>query len=712
VQRFQVEPAESAREEPFIARNIEATRFALGMDEVTPRTFEYDPALTSEEVEGSLNTVENVRLLDPGIVDDTFQELQGFRGFYSFRDIDVDRYMIEGRPTQVVLSARELRSEGLPNRSWESENVAFTHGYGLAVAPANEVDSQGEPRFMVGDIPAINVTEEPNLDLENPGLYFGEGLGGYAVVGAERDEVNYEGDADTRGLTRYIDEGGTGGVEVSGTGLQGFARRAAFALRFGEPNLLISGQVKDTSRILYVRDVRQRAAKVAPFLNLDSDPYPVILDGRVTWVLDGYTTTTRFPYAQRADTVSLEDGSGLRGDFNYVRNSVKVAIDAIDGDVTYWVIDPDDPLIAAYRKIFPTLFSDNPPPELVEHFRYPEDLFRVQTNMWGRYRLGDPSQFYDGGAAWDVSQDPGTRIAETTTETVEDEEGVLREVQSRIDPQYLLLKLPGDDAESFLLFRPFVPVRQEGEGNTASQARRNLTGFMVARSDPENYGKLEVFDVSSAVGAVRGPVQFDAEAQANAEIARQISLLNQQGSQVEAGNLLLIPIENSLVYVRPLYVAAAGGNVRFPRLQQVIVGVGDRVEMRPTFEEALDAVVPGLALSAEAETPTTPELPSEGETPGTDDGETPSGEPELPADVLDLLGQARLAFERADAALASGDLADYADAVDEARALLLQAELRLREIQGLPPPAAEGTTPPTTAPAATTEPEGGAASEA
>jgi uncharacterized membrane protein (UPF0182 family) len=255
-----------------------------------------------------------------------------------------------------------------------------------------------------------------------------------------------------------------------------------------------------------------------------------------------------------------------------------------------------------------------------------------------------------------------------------------------------------------------VPVRQEGEGNTASQARRNLTGFMVARSDPGNYGQLEVFDVSSAAGAVRGPVQFDAEAQANAEIARQISLLNQQGSQVEAGNLLLIPIENSLVYVRPLYVAAAGGNVRFPRLQQVIVGVGDRVEMRPTFDEALDAVVPGLALADEAETPT-PELPSEEEPPETDGGETPAA-PELPADVLDLLEQSRLAFERADAALASGDLADYAEAVDEARQLLLQAELRLREVEGLPPPGSEGTTPPTTVPAATTEPEGGAASEA
>jgi len=684
VQRVRVEPSESAREEPYIERNIEATRFAMGIDAVEERTFQYEPDLDRATLTANRDSVENVRLLDPGIVVDTFEELESFRGFYDFRDVDVDRYMIDGRLTQVVVSTRELDRGGLPNRSWESEYLAFTHGYGVVAAPANRVTTAGEPVFVVSDIPVETRDDAPSLELDRPGIYHGEGVGGYAIVGAERSEVNFESDLGDRELIRYVEEGGEGGVDVSGTGLDGLARRAAFALRFAQPNLLISGQIKDDSKILYMRDVRERVEKVAPFLALDADPYPVVVDGRVTWVLDAYTTTDRFPYAQRAETVGLADGSGLAGGFNYIRNSVKATVDAIDGDVTLWVVDDEDPLVQAYEKIFPALFAHDPPDELVAHFRYPEDLFKVQTNMWGRYRLDDPDQFYDGTAGWDVAQDPGTRIAEQATETVTDEQGIARTIQARIDPQYLLLRLPGDSEASFLMFRPFVPVRQEGVGSTTDQSRRNLTGFMVARSDPGSYGKLEVFDVMSTEGTVTGPIQFDANTMTDSEITRQLTLLNTEGSRVRAGNLLLIPIENTLVYVRPIYVEATT-TTALPRLQEVIVGVGDRLAMRPTFAEALDAVIPGLGATETIdqggpEPGTRPESPGAAEEP--EDGEpqpppttTGEDEEELPTELDALLQRADEAFAAAEAALAAGDLGEYQTQVDLARRALDQAQV-------------------------------------
>ena len=692
VQRVRVEPSESAREQPYIERNIEATRHAMGIGEVEERTFEFDPDLDGATLRANRESVENVRLLDPSIVVDTFEELESFRGFYDFRDVDVDRYMIDGELTQVVLATRELDSGGLPNQSWESEYLAFTHGYGVVAAPANRVTDAGEPEFVLGDIPVETRSDAPDLELTEPGIYHGEGVRGYAIVGAERSEVNFESDAGNREVNRYLDEGGQGGVDVSGTGLGGMARRAAFALRFAQPNLLISGQIKDDSKILYIRDVRERVEKVAPFLALDADPYPIVVDGRVTWVLDAYTTTDRYPYAQGADTVGVSDGSGLGGGFNYVRNSVKVTVDAIDGDVTLWVVDEEDPLVRAYEKMFPVLFEHDPPEGLRAHFRYPEDLFKIQTNMWGRYRLDDPDQFYEGTAGWDVSQDPGTRIAEQATETVTDEQGVSRTIEARIDPQYLLLRLPGDTEESFLMFRPFVPARQEGEGSTDDQSRRNLTGFMVARSDPDSYGRLEVFDVSSTGGTVTGPVQFDANTMTDAEITRQLTLLNTEGSRVRAGNLLLIPIENTLVYVRPIYVEATT-TTALPRLQEVIVGVGDRLAMRPTFAEALDAVIPGLGATgtidqggpepgATGEQPGTGEQPDTGEQPGTgeqpDTGEQPpaptdDGE-ELPTEVDEWLQRADEAFEAAEQALDAGDLGEYQTQVDQARDALRQAQ--------------------------------------
>ena len=399
VQRFQVEPSESTKEAPYIERNIEMTRLAMGLDQVTPSTFDYDLSLSAEKVAENMGTIRNVRLLDPSVMRDTFQQTQGIKSFYDFRDIDVDRYEIDGEMTQVVLAARELNQGDLPNDSWESQHIAFTHGYGLAAAPANGVDSNGRPDYALADIPAVAETGAESLSVKTPGLYLGEGLSGYAIVGAERDEVDFQDDDDKTEVTRYS---GADGVDING-----IFRKLALALRFAEPNLVVSGEIGDE------REIVDRAKTLAPFLKFDRDPYPALINGNVMWMLDAYTTSNMFPYAQNINPRAVKSGD-LSGSYNYVRNSVKVVIDAYNGSVDFYVIDKADPLAQSYQKQFPDLFTESEPSqELREHFRYPEDLFRIQTDMWGRYRINEAAEFYDAAGAWAIAQDPGNSIGLT-----------------------------------------------------------------------------------------------------------------------------------------------------------------------------------------------------------------------------------------------------------------------------------------------------------
>jgi uncharacterized protein len=689
VQRFQVEPSESTKEAPYIARNIEMTRIAMGLDDVAPRDFNYTPELSATELADNVETVRNVRLLDPAVVRDTFQQTQGIKSFYDFRDIDVDRYEIAGRPTQVVLAARELNQGDLPNTSWESEHIAFTHGYGLAAAPSNAVDANGRPAYVLADIPVVAADGADPLALSQPGLYFGEELSGYAIVGAERDEVDFQQADDTPVSTRYD---GADGVEVSG-----ILRRASFALRFAEPNILISGEIKDESRVIYVRDIRDRAEKLAPFLKFDADPYPAVVDGQVVWILDAYTTSSQFPYAQRVNSRAVSRGD-LRSNFNYVRNSIKVVVDAYDGTVDFYIIDRTDPLALSYEKQFPGLFRDDQPSlALREHFRYPEDLFRIQTDMWGRYRIDGESEFYDAAGAWSVAQDPGNQIGQVAVEVVNDEQGnEVSRSEVRIAPQYLLMRLPGDQDESFVIFRPFVPFSED-------DSRKNLQGFMVVHSDPDRYGEIEIFDMQSAT-QVDGPALFNSKIQTDEEISKQVSLLNQNGSIVVPGNVLMIPVENSIVYVRPLFIQATGSTA-VPNLQNVIVAVGEEIVIADSFEEALEDAVPGLDIDLTAITAVDPNELAAGEddgepVPEDDDQPEPDetvpdegGEPE-DLSLMALIERARDAFDRADEALRDGDLAGYQDAVREAEDYIARAELRL------PPEADPPTTTSTTQPAA------------
>lgn len=661
VQRFQVEPSESTKEAPYIERNIEMTRIAMGLDRVTPRDFDYEPTLSASEIEENLATVRNVRLLDPAVMRDTFQQTQGIKSFYDFRDIDVDRYEIDGRTTQVVLAARELKQTDLPNSSWESEHIAFTHGYGIAAAPANAIDANGRPDYALADIPVAARSGADSLEVDMPGLYIGEGLQGYAIVGATRDEVDFQDNDDRTEVTRYD---GADGVEINS-----LLRKLAFALRFAEPNLVVSGELGSESRILYKRDVVDRAKTLAPFLKFDSDPYPAVIDGKVMWILDAYTSTDMFPYAERVNPRAVRKGD-LRSSVNYVRNSIKVVVDAYDGTPNFYVVDDADPIAKSYQLQFPNLFSEETPStELTEHFRYPEDLFRMQTEMWGRYRITEASEFYDAAGAWSVAQDPGNSIGQTAVESVIDASGnIISSSEVRIAPQYLLMRLPGDEDESFVIFRPFVPFSDD-------DSRKNLEGFMVVHNDPERYGEIEVYEIRSST-PVDGPALFNSNIQTEEEISERVTLLNQNGSTVVPGNLLLIPVENSLLYVRPLYIEATG-TTAVPELQLVIVGVGPEVKIADSFESALAAAIPGLQVdvgSGPISASPDPESSSE--------DDSSSGAPAEPDDldssdelsIEELLAKSREAFDRADAALRAGDLAGYQRWVESAAGYIAKAQ--------------------------------------
>ncbi|MCU1485044.1 MAG: hypothetical protein JWN67_1790 [Actinomycetia bacterium] len=661
IQRAKVQPAESSKEAPYIARNIEATRAAMNMtkSQVATKNFAADDKLDSASLAENVGTVKNIRLWDPDELKATYQRLQEVSPFYAITDVDVDRYQIDGETRQLLVSARSLNTSGVPQSSWEARHLTYTHGYGAVAAPSNAKDADGRPSLLLRDIPPRST--DAALALDQPGVYIGENLSGYVIVNSGRKEIDFQGAKGTR-LTQYK---GKDGVKVGN-----YLRRAAFALRFGDINPLISGNVKSGSKILLVRDVRERVKTLAPFLSFDADPYSVIVDGRVKWIVDAYTTTNHYPNAQRADHASLPAGSGLDKDFNYVRNSVKAVVDAYDGTTTFYAVDTKDPILRAYRDAFPKLFTDGSkvPDALRAHFRYPEDMFRVQTNMWGRYHIDDPDDFYNQNDAWNVAQKPptGTGIATATLTTNAAGQQVASR-EERIEPYYLLMRLPGETKESFLLLRPFVPV-------SGDDSRKELTAFMVAKSDGADYGKLETF-VMPQGNRPDGPGIVAATMQQDPDVSQLQTLLGQQGSNLIFGNLILVPIDQSLLYVRPVYTEAE--STKIPELKRVIVAFNGNVAVKDTLAEALAALF-GAAPDTGEEAPSTPGTPT---TPSTDD-------------VATLLGKAVTAFADADTALKNGDLGTYQEKVKEGQAYVKQAQ-GLSDAKG-------STTTTTTKPGSTT----------
>jgi uncharacterized membrane protein (UPF0182 family) len=649
VQNFRVNPNELAKERKYIRRNIVATRQAFNLDNesVTVKQFDYATDLTTADLLNNQQTIGNARLWDPTELLANYRSFQQIGTFYQFGDADVDRYRIDGQDRQVLLSARELNQANLPSQSWVSRHLVYTHGYGLAASPSNAVGEGGGPAYVLRDIPPD--AENPVFDLTRPEIYFSENLGGFSLVDSRQREFNFPREGRAEATTRYE---GTGGVALSS-----WLRRAAFALRFTDYNVLISGQITPQTKVLYLRDIRERAAKAAPFLKYDNDPYPVILDGKVLWVLDGYTTTNRYPYSQ-----STSSDTSVAG-FNYVRNPVKVTVDAYDGTVRFYVIDERDPMIRAYRKAFPGLFTDQDemPDGLREHLRYPEDLFTVQTDTYASYHMTDPTTFFNKTDLWEVSPDPGSGqlsisesgVVETTPTTNQPE--AARSTGLRIDPIYLQIRLPGEEQEEFLILRPYVPVSRNNQ-------LTNLASFMVGKSDPDSYGELETFVMPSG-RTVPGPSQIDSQILTTDEISSEFSLLGRTGSTVIQGSLQLIPVENSILYIRPIYVQARSGS-RLPSFRFVVVVYGNQAKLGTDLLSALAQFDEFAGIA-----PTQPQTPSE---PG--EAEEPGTTPESEQTVEELVTRANEQFAAAQDALDAGDLGRFQELIEEVGRLLARAQ--------------------------------------
>jgi uncharacterized membrane protein (UPF0182 family) len=668
VQKFRVDPNEYQSERRYIERNITATRAAYGLTnrDVEVKDLNYQETIEPETVQENLPSIENARLWDPEVIRPTYQTLQGFQTFYRLDDVDIDRYEIDGQVQQVTVSAREINSAELPSRSWVNEHLVYTHGYGIVASPTNAASGDGDPEILVGDIP---IPESSPIEVNAKGaeLYFGESLPGYSLVDAKQREFNYPTQGRQRDQTnRYR---GKDGVVLSNV-----VKRAAFALRFGDINPLISGQIDGDTRILFIRDIRERVEKLAPFLDYDADPYPVVIRGRVKWVVDAYTTTNKYPYSQ---SVTGPADTGLNGEFNYVRNSVKATVDAYDGTVKFYVMDPKDPLIRAYRKAFPDLFTDKRAmsDELEAHLRYPEDLFRVQTDVFASYHVTESRRFYQGNARWLLSPDPGSgRLTDaqlragTTTQIAPDQE--LRQLTStgpRMRPYYLNITLPGETEPSFLILQPFVPVSQ---GNQQTR----LVSYMVADSDPGEYGEMTAFQMPEDP-IVLGPVQIDNEINTTVEISEQLTLLSRGGSSVIQGSMQLIPIGDSILYVRPYYVEGTAES-SYPQFRFVVVTAPGQ-DLDPVLDNTIQG---GLNQLFDLGLPEPESVPDDTVEP---DGGAPPPEGETPPDttpdqpgtgsVQDLLDQASEAFQQAEAALRQGDFAEYERLIERAAALVDQA---------------------------------------
>ena len=708
IQRFRVDPEELAREAPFIQRNLEMTRFAYGLADVTYSPFPAESELTAEEVASNAKTLESIRLWDPATLQNTYQQLQELRPYYDFRDVDVDRYTIDDEFTQTMLSVRELNVADIPGaaQTWQNEAMVYTHGYGLVASAVSSKNRDGQPVFLVENIPPEGVER---LEVENPRVYFGENPPTYSIVQTQEQEIDYpmaEGDPAT-----HVYEG------EDGVGVGSPLRRLAFALRFGEPNIVLSSLITEDSRILYKRHIRQgRLEEVAPYMQFDHDAYPVAVDGRIKWVVDAYTLSDMVPYSERVDLAARtlaeqrrlqaqpgEDGitfrevavptPGLVGQANYIRNSVKAVVDAYDGTVTLYVVDPDDPIIQAWMRVFPDSFTPmaEASDELIEHFRYPEDMFRVQSSLFETYHIQDAEQFYTKEDAWDIPMDAAFFANQAPTPPEQ-------RTQRPMRPYYLLMRLPGEEREEFALIQPFTPAE-----------RNVMTAWLAGRSDPANYGELRAY-VMPPTRTVFGPEQIQARIDQDDAVSEQITLWNQSGSNVIYGNLLVIPVEDSLLYAQPLFLRGEQSDI--PVLQRTVLVFGETIVMEPTLQESLVGVfgdaAPAVQLpeGADDDEVAGPDVPP---APGDPDAPVPA-EPGVPAAdprVADLLQSAIQAFADADEALRNGDLGQYQELTAEAERLLLEAQTLLSG-QEAPSPTEEpgeaaGTEPPSPPTAEATE---------
>ncbi|HUY27000.1 MAG TPA: UPF0182 family protein [Candidatus Binataceae bacterium] len=603
IERLWVKPDELRVERPFLERNIAMTRRAYKLDTVDVKPFGGKGLLTMTSIQQDAPTIKNIRLWDPRPLLATYRQLQEIRLYYDFRDVDIDRYSIGADYTEVMLSAREMNIAQLPDnaQTWVNQHLKFTHGAGVAMSPVNKKDSEGLPIFYIKDIPA---NSSVGLKIDQPGIYFGQEPDNYCIVNSATPEFDYPSGTDN--VFSYYK--GSGGVPIAG-----FWRRLLFSYFFKDINLLVTETIVAKSKIMLRRNIAARIAYIAPFLHLDRDPYSVLHNGRIVWIVDGYTTSDHFPYSQR------------NGDeINYIRNSVKVVVDAYSGQTDFYVTDPEDPIIRTWEKIFPRLFKpmDAMPPDLRAHIRYPEDMFLIQADIYSTYHMTDPQVFYNREDMWGFPRENfgGQTVA--------------------MQPYYVIMRLPGESHAEYILMLPMVP-----------QGRDNMISWLAARCDGADYGHLFEYSFSKDK-LFYGPYQIQARINQSPDISRQISLWNQMGSKVVLGNLLVIPIQDSLLYVEPLYISAENGQL--PELQRVIASYSDRVVMGDTLDSTLHALFGPGAISTAA--PTVATVAAAASRPSLAAAAAPPPQP-TPAALRDAASHYSHALD----ALKSGDWTAFGD---------------------------------------------------
>ena len=608
LQRFQVVPNEVEAERQFIERNIRLTRLAYGLDKIENRDFPAEEQLSMADIKGNDATIKNIRLWELGPLLATYAQLQEIRTYYKFVDVDNDRYHIDGTYRQVMLSARELSHQHLPSRIWINEHLTYTHGYGVVFGPVNQVTPEGLPEFFIKDIPPVS---SDALKITRPEIYYGELANDYVFAKTEAQELDYPA-GDQNIYTTYE---GRGGVPINS-----FWRKLLFSAHYATLRITLSRDITNESRILYYRQIQDRVRKIAPFIIFDRDPYLVIAQGgRLFWIIDGYTMSEYFPYSEPIP----------RQRTNYMRNSVKAVVDAYNGTVDFYLSDPTDPISLAYAKIFPELFKplEKMPEDLRAHIRYPQDFFSIQARMYATYHMQDPQVFYNKE---DLLSIPRPRIGTAGKE-------------QEIQPYYTIMRLPGETKEEFVLLLPFTPNRRD-----------NMRAWLAARSDPPNYGKLIALDFPKAK-LVYGPKQIDARIDQDAFISQQLTLWAQGGSQVIRGSLLAIPVEQSLLYVQPLYLAAEQGSL--PELKRVLVAFGNQIAMEETLDQSLQKIFGGR--------------PAKQPVIATGPGEPAGG---LTKDQTDLVRRAWEHYSRSQEHLRQGDWAGYGKEQKNLEALLHQMQ--------------------------------------
>ena len=679
IQQFQVRPSQQTMELPYLERNIQATRQAYGLTDV--QTSLYRPTTTPER--GALaedaQTTASIRLMDPAVISPAFVQLERNKQYYTFpQALDVDRYRIDQDQTRdTVIAVRELNLRGLSGqRSWVNDHIVYTHGYGVVAAYGNQRQGDGEPRFFESGIPTTGEFGEYEQR-----VYFGENTQTFSIVGGETErarELDYPTDASedqaAGGSVAYTTFSGDGGPVVGN-----FLNKLLFAIKFRDQNILLSSDVRPGSQILYDRTPRERVEKVAPFLTMDGDPYPAVVNGRVQWIIDGYTTTDAYPYAERkplgeATNDSLTQAGAIeapQGDVNYIRNSVKATVDAYDGKVTLYAWDEEDPILKAWQKVFPGMIKpmSTIDADLMAHLRYPEDLFKVQREVLGRYHVTDPGEFYSGQDAWENPQDPTVNVGQGET-------------RPKQPPYYMTLQMPRQDSPSFSLTSTYIPA-------SVDENRSNLlTGFLAVDADAgheagkraDTYGTLRLLQIPRNP-PVSGPGQVQNDFNSDTTIQQGLNVLRVGGSsEVRLGNLLTLPLGDGLLYVQPAYVQSRDSSSSYPLLRKVLVSFGGRIGYADTLDEALNQVFQGESGASAGDA---------GAAPAEDGQQTPQAESETAQDRLrNALTSANAAITEGQQALADGDFAAYGVAQDKLKNAIGAADAAQRELDNAPEPAA------------------------